>query len=169
MNSGEIVADFPGVALTEDADQADVVVLGGAGPEFTYDRLNEVLRLVIAGVPLVAMHRGLTWRTASGLQLDTGAFLVAVEAASGVRGVVVGKPASPFFLAALDLVDATVSQALMVGDDIEADVLGAQGIGMTGVLVRTGKFRAETLANVVGVPDYVIDSFADLPALLGLE
>ena len=32
-------------------------------------------------------------------------------------------------------------QALMIGDDIVNDVGGAQACGLTGVLVRTGKYR----------------------------
>ncbi len=101
LNSGDISADLPGVSLTSDPDQADVVVLGGAGPEFDSESLNRVFQLVIAGAPLVAMHRSLMWRTESGFQLDTGAFLLAVEEAAGVRSVVVGKP-DPAFSTTLD-------------------------------------------------------------------
>ncbi len=48
------------------------------------------------------------------------------------------------------------------------DVLAAQAIGMTGVLVRTGKFRDADLQRDDGTPDHVIDSFAALPAILGM-
>ena len=57
-------------------------------------------------------------------------------------------------------------RAAMVGDDIVNDVLGAQASGITGVLVRTGKFRPTDLERDDGTPDHVLDSFADLPALL---
>lgn len=53
----------------------------------------------------------------------------------------------------------------MIGDDVEADVLAAQRQGLTGVLVRTGKYRAET---DTGDAEHVVDSFADVPELLGL-
>jgi ribonucleotide monophosphatase NagD (HAD superfamily) len=49
----------------------------------------------------------------------------------------------------------------MVGDDITNDVEGAQAAGLTGVLVRTGKFREEDLAK--GSPDSVLGSIADVP------
>ena len=49
----------------------------------------------------------------------------------------------------------------MVGDDLEADVLAAQAIGVTGVLVRTGKFRAEMLESSARRPDVVIESIAE--------
>ena len=52
----------------------------------------------------------------------------------------------------------------MVGDDIVSDVLGAQAAGLTGILVRTGKFREADLSK--GTPDVVLDSLADVPAWL---
>jgi ribonucleotide monophosphatase NagD (HAD superfamily) len=55
----------------------------------------------------------------------------------------------------------------MVGDDVEADIGGAKAAGLRGVLVRTGKYREETLAAADPQPDAVIDSIADLPAALG--
>jgi ribonucleotide monophosphatase NagD (HAD superfamily) len=54
----------------------------------------------------------------------------------------------------------------MVRDDIESDVLAAQRGGITGVLVKTGKYAPETHRAATGTPDHVIDSFAALPALL---
>jgi ribonucleotide monophosphatase NagD (HAD superfamily) len=54
----------------------------------------------------------------------------------------------------------------MVGDDVEADVVAAKRLGMRGVLVRTGKFRRESLEAADPTPDAVIDSIADLPGLL---
>ena len=54
----------------------------------------------------------------------------------------------------------------MIGDDLHADVLAAQHAGMSGVLVRTGKFRPAVLAAASAAPDHVIDSVAELPALL---
>jgi len=54
----------------------------------------------------------------------------------------------------------------MVGDDLEADVAGAQAIGCQGILVRTGKFRAEELAHAQVKPDLVVASLAALTELL---
>ena len=54
----------------------------------------------------------------------------------------------------------------MVGDDVEADMGGAKAAGLRGVLVRTGKFREETLAAAEPQPDGVVESIADVPAYL---
>ncbi|MER5204182.1 HAD-IIA family hydrolase [Streptomyces sp. NPDC002825] len=166
LNSGDVRDDLEGVALVEEGD-ADVVVLGGAGPEFGYEALNGVFRQLRRGARLVSMHRNLYWRTEGGLDLDTGAFLEGLEKAARVEAEVTGKPAPAFFASALAHLGADASEALMVGDDIESDVLAAQRSGITGVLVRTGKYLPETHRDASGTPDHVLDSFAGLPALLG--
>ncbi len=130
-------------------------------------QVNRVFGYLLGGARLVAMGRNLYWRTDEGLQLDAGAFLPGLEQASGVRAEVTGKPAAAFFGTVLDAIGADPSAAVMAGDDVEADVLAAQRAGLTGVLVRTGKFQQATLGHASGVPDHVIGSVADLPALLG--
>jgi ribonucleotide monophosphatase NagD (HAD superfamily) len=85
----------------------------------------------------------------------------------------VGKPAPAGFLAAAARLGVDPDEMYMVGDDLNNDVLPAQVVGMTGVLVRTGKFRRDTLERWAAdefamQPNHVIDSVADLPALLGL-
>ncbi len=159
--------DLAGVTLVDEViGEPDVVVFGGAGAAFGYETLNQVFRHLQRGARLVAMHRNLYWRTATGLDLDTGAFLLGLERAARVEAEITGKPAEAFFASALAHVGATPSEALMVGDDIESDVLAAQRHGITGVLVKTGKYLPETHRAADGTPDHVLDSFGDLPALL---
>ena len=74
-----------------------------------------------------------------------------------------GRPAAAFSATALVHLGAG---AVMVGNDIETDVLAAQRQGLAGVLVKTGKDLARTHHAASGTPDHVLDSFADLPALL---
>ncbi|MFD4941484.1 HAD-IIA family hydrolase [Streptomyces sp. NPDC058409] len=178
INTGDVRADLTGVTLVDEGEEEsgsadggapDVVVLGGAGDAFTYAALNRAFRHVQRGARLVAMHRNMYWRTAAGLDLDTGAFLLGLERAARVEAEITGKPAGSFFATALAHLGATAPHALMVGDDIESDVLAAQRAGLTGVLVRTGKYLPETHRAADGTPDHVIDSFADLPALLEQE
>jgi HAD superfamily hydrolase (TIGR01458 family) len=142
-----------------------VIVIGGAGPEFRHEMLNRVFRRLIGGAALVGMHRNLYWRTAEGLELDGGAYLAGLEEAANVRATICGKPSPAFFEATMSLLGTTADRAAMVGDDIVNDVLGAQAVGLTGILVRTGKFREEDLRK--GSPDHVLDSIVDLPGVLG--
>jgi len=167
LNSGDIRIDLPGLTLADEDDPAvDVVLVGGAGPEFSYQALNRAFGRLQAGARLVAMSRGMYWRTSDGLQLDSGAYIAGLEQAAGISAEVVGKPAGRFFSAALAHLGATAREALMIGDDIDNDVLAAQRCGLTGVLVKTGKYQARTHSGASEAPDHVLDSIADLPELL---
>ena len=66
-------------------------------------------------------------------------------------------PAPACFVAGLEALGLPAVRVAMVGDDLENDVLAAQAVGLTGVLVRTGKFRQETLAGASGAPRSVVD------------
>jgi HAD superfamily hydrolase (TIGR01458 family) len=164
INDGDLGADLEGIVIVTEGT-ADVVVIGGAGPAFTYDALNAAFRLLVEGAPLVAMHRNLAWMTSEGLSLDTGGFVRGLEEAAGIEARVVGKPDAAFFHAGVDLLGVPTEEVAMVGDDLVNDVLGAQEAGLAGILVRTGKFDQRVLDEVDGTPDLVVDSFADIPAL----
>ena len=161
---GDAHSDLEGVTIVEDG--ADVVVLGGAYEGFDYPTLNRVFRMLMDGASLVAMHRNLYWWTDEGWRLDAGAYVAGLEEAVGRKAVVCGKPSEAYFTSALAQIGVSPDRAAMVGDDVESDVLGAQAVGLTGVLVRTGKFRPEDLERASGEPDVVLHSVRDLPRLL---
>ena len=164
LTDGDPTGDLDGIKLVEDPEDAEVIVLGGASPDFSYDVLNRIFRRLMDGVGFIAMHRNLFWKTADGWELDGGAYVVGLEEASGVKATVCGKPSRAFFEAALAELGLSASTAAMVGDDIVNDVEGARAAGLTGILVRTGKFRESDMGK--GRPDAVLDSIADLPAWL---
>jgi HAD superfamily hydrolase (TIGR01450 family) len=181
VNSGQIAEDMPGVDVVSSSSfgpherpgTPDVVLLGGAGEEYDHITLSRVYDWMAQGVPVVAMHRSTSWNTTEGLRIDTGMYLIGMEETSGRKATAVGKPAPAGFLAAASRLRVDPEQMYMVGDDLNNDVLPAQVVGMTGVLVRTGKFRQDTLDRWAAdefamQPNHVIDSVADLPALLGL-
>jgi HAD superfamily hydrolase (TIGR01458 family) len=161
--------DLEEVDLVSIDDQPEVVLVAGADESFAFDTLNRVYRRLLGGAAFVAMQRTLTWMTREGENLDAGAYLLGLERASGREAVITGKPSREFFGAALGALGLPADHVAMVGDDIGNDVLAAQAVGMTGILVRTGKFRDDVLARASGAPDHVIDSIADVPSLLGLN
>ncbi len=150
---------------------ADVVLVGGADETdeaeqtFAWNRLNAAFGELDRGARLVCLHRNRWWQTANGALLDSGAVVAGLEYAAGVQAELVGKPSAAYFETALAALGAKPEEATMVGDDLEADLSTAQRLGLRGVLVRTGKFREETLAAADPKPDAVIDSIADLPEL----
>ncbi len=144
----------------------EVVVIGDLGPAWTFDVMNRAFRWVLDGADFVALHRNRYWRTGGQLVLDVGAFVAAFEYATGREATLVGKPSRPMFEAAARSMGLALADVAMVGDDLRADIAGAQALGIRGFMVRTGKYRrAEVEASEIE-PDRVIASVASLPDLL---
>ncbi len=151
--------------LPADSDEAPgAVVVGDLGPGWDFVTLNRAFRLLVTdpAPPLLALGMTRYWRAEDGLRLDAGAFVRALEYATGREAVVLGKPDPAFFRAGVGALGLAPEEVAMVGDDVRTDVGGAQRSGLVGVLVRTGKFSPADLDGDV-TPDAVLDSLADLP------
>ncbi|BCM24777.1 TIGR01458 family HAD-type hydrolase [Methyloradius palustris] len=148
--------------------EAEFIVVGDIGDAWSYKLLNELFNCLMDDAKLIAIHKNKFWETEYGLQMDIGSFIAGLEYASGSTSMIIGKPSADFFQIALDDMGLKPSEVIMVGDDIDSDIGGAQAAGIKGVLVRTGKFRQGYFEASTIKPDWVIDSVRDLPALLGL-
>jgi HAD superfamily hydrolase (TIGR01458 family) len=114
------------------------------------------------GARLVAVAKNRYFQEADGLSLDMGAFVAALEYAAGVEAVIVGKPSPRFFESALAEMDLDPGKVMMVGDDVEADVLGAIEAGLNGALVCTGKYRPGDEDRIKGTSARVFRNLEDL-------
>ncbi len=166
LASDSLREDLTGLAEAGPEEDADAVVLGDLGDGFTAAVLNRAFRRLLDGAALIALQHNRYWRSDEGLVLDVGAYAAALEYGAGVEATVVGKPSGDFFAAALDDLGTGPEEAVMVGDDAEADIGGGLDAGIAAVLVRTGKFSEAALEASGVVPTATIDSLADLPDLL---
>jgi glycerol 3-phosphatase-2 len=136
-------------------------VLVGFDRSVDYDALRIASVLVERGAPLIATNGDGSFPASDGtLWPGAGALLAAVEATTGVRGEVVGKPHAPVLEAALRL--AGGGRPLVVGDRLDTDVAGAAGMGWDSALVLTGVSRRHDLGGAVPRPTYVLDDLAGL-------
>lgn len=118
------------------------VIVGDAGEGFNYASLNNAFREILNGASLLALAKNRYFQDSDKrLSLDAGAFVTALEYASGQTAVTVGKPSPDFFHAALASIPCAAKEAVMVGDDAESDVAGALNAGIgAALLVKTGKY-----------------------------
>ncbi len=124
-----------------EAERPDAVLIGDAGEHFTFDAMNRAFNVLIEGGKLYALGRNRFFRGNEGYELDAGPFVAALEYAAEVEAVLIGKPARDLFLTAAKELGLAPEKIAMVGDDVEGDVEGAIAAGLSGVLVKTGKFR----------------------------
>lgn len=138
----------------------NAVIVADAAEQFDYKHLNRAFSLLIDGAPLLGIGRNRYFKSSGRLQLDAGPFIHALEYAASVEAEILGKPAVGFFHAAVSSLGLEPEQVLMIGDDVEADVLGAVDAGLHACLVRTGKFlpQDEEKLNSANVAETLVEA-----------
>ncbi|NOR73283.1 MAG: TIGR01458 family HAD-type hydrolase [Mariprofundaceae bacterium] len=156
-------------SIRQSTTDPDYVVMGDVGGEgYPPETLRTIFEMVMEGAEVLALHKNRFWQKPDGLHLDLGVFVAAIEYATGKDAVVLGKPSTEFFHGICRELDVLPERTLMIGDDIESDIGGAQQAGLKSVLVETGKYR-EAFVKQTGIKaDLVIPSVADLTDALSL-
>ena len=143
----------------------DAVVVG-FDRKLTYQKLDQALKHLRDGSLLVGSYGGAVYMSDHGPALSAGPIIKALEYGSDKRAVMIGKPAPRMFKLALHLTEAKAANAVMVGDQVETDLLGAHRAGVHAVLVLTGVEKRDTIARSRIRPDLVLERVDDLADLL---
>src|SRR5579885_200151 len=126
-------AEFAGLPLADDTAErgASYVIVGDLGDLWDFRTLNRAFRLLHHNPEAKLIALGMTryWLASDGISLDVAPFVAALEHATGRKAVVFGKPAGAFFQAASAKLGLPAQALLMIGDDIDADIGGAQAAG----------------------------------------
>lgn len=127
--------------LTNEVPEA--VLVGDMADKWSYENLNQIFRFVLDGADFIAMQKNKYWSPDDkNLYLDAGAFVSSIEFATGILAKLIGKPSSIFYNSGLKVLGFSKnSDFIMIGDDIETDIEGAQKIGGKGILIYTGKTK----------------------------
>lgn len=162
-----LTAQLEGAFRLSERPEEIEVVLAGPDPGLDHRRLTIGLRALRRGARFIATNLDPTCPTPDGEVPDAGAVVGALEAATGRRvQAVVGKPSRRMAAAALEALQVPPEQAWLVGDSLVSDIRMARRTGMTGVLVLSGTTCRQDLRRAPAQPHHVLDSLADLPALL---
>lgn len=132
---------------------------------FDYAKLNTALQAVRQGARLIATNPDRTCPTEDGEIPDCAGMIAAVEAVTGHQvEVIVGKPSPIILEVALATLGVGASDAVIVGDRIETDIVMGRRLGLATVLVLSGITRAGDPRIAELAPDLVLPSVADLLA-----
>lgn len=137
-------------------------IVAGMDRCLTYEKLARALQAFLSGARFLATNRDATFPTPEGLRPGAGAVVGALEGMGFSPEQVVGKPSPIAFRTALAVAGVKPDQALMIGDRLETDILGAQHAGLDTALVLTGVSRREDIPRQNIQPTWIA---RDLPAL----
>lgn len=150
------------------AERYDAVI-AGLDQEFDYHRLAAAASAIRDGARFIATNADLRYPTPHGFLPGAGAMVAAIQAAAGAEPpLVIGKPEPAMFLTALEETDVAAEEAVVVGDNPDADMVAATRAGIRSVLVLTGVTDAASAALLDGErrPDAIVAGPAELGRLL---
>ena len=144
---------------TTDQEDADCVVVGNHHA-VSYAGLTRAMRALLRGARFVAVNADRTYiGPDGGLVPGAGVFVAALERGAGrPPDVIVGKPSPTILCQAAASVGLPAAECLYIGDNPEADVVGAHTAGMDALLVLTGV----TSSHAHGLPEHLLPSVAEL-------
>ena len=141
---------------------AEVVVVG-LDRHLTYSKLDRAARVVGNGADIVASHSARVYMYKYGPAIAVGPIVKALEYATGRRATVIGKPSPLMFQIALRKANCDKRDAVMIGDQLETDIVGARKAGIDSILVLTGVDRGDggrikpssSVRNIDDLADYI--------------
>jgi 4-nitrophenyl phosphatase len=145
------------------ADKDVEVVVASIDRDVTYEKLKRATLLIRGGARFVATNLDPTFPSEEGLVPGTGSMIAALEAASGVKPMAIGKPEPTMFQLAMAHMGARPETTATIGDRLDTDILGGQRAGLITICVLSGlSSRAE--AEAFG-PDFIFEDIAHLLAV----
>ena len=157
-SSFKAMTEEAGFVLSEENAKA---VLVGIDFELNYQKLQIASLNVCQGALFIGSNPDKAFPVEQGISPGNGATLAAIEAATGVKAKIIGKPEPTMFEQALELMVVDAESTLMIGDRLETDILGAQKIGIKTALVLSGICRKEDLEQSAIQPDFIFEDIAD--------
>jgi 4-nitrophenyl phosphatase len=146
-------------------------VIVGLDLEFDYRRLAIGSSALRAGARFIATNADMRYPTPSGFLPGAGSIVAALQAASGMAPMIIGKPEPAMFQAIIERAGVAPAEALAIGDNPDADIVAARLAGIASILVLTGVVDAAA-ANLLPAerrPDAVAVGPQEVASLLGLS
>ena len=146
-----------GFPVTTDLDKVECIVMG-FDTELTFQKLEDVSKLLLtrSDLPYIATNPDLVCPTEFGSVPDCGSLCEMIFNATGKRPVVIGKPSPLMPQLAMERLDVTGEQTMVVGDRIYTDVKSGLNAGTIATLVMSGETTPQILEASPEKPHLVL-------------
>lgn len=154
-----------GISIVESLNgKVDAVVVGG-DYELTYDKLKYASLHIQRGAQFIGTNPDLLYPTDEGLVPECGMTLVALETATEVQPIIMGKPNHFMFELGMKKMGVQPTETAMLGDRLETDIQGGQKAGMKTILVETGVDNRESTITKGIKPDLIVRDLVEFVTL----
>lgn len=151
----------------QEVESSPQYVVQGIDRSFTYHSLSAAIGWISEGAQYILTNPDLLLPSDDGQIPGAGTIAAAIEAGSGVKPIVIGKPSSHLMTYATDILGMEATDVIVIGDNMRTDIAAGAAAGCETVLVLTGITTENNLQQHIqstGVEPDVI--FKDLHELL---
>ena len=139
-----------------------VAVVTGMDRSVSYQKLRRATLHIRAGVPFYGTNPDRTFPTPQGLAPGAGSILAAIESATDVKPIIIGKPQPAMMDMALEKLGTKPEESLVVGDRLETDIAAGQASGCKTALVLSGVSTREQAEAFRPAPDFIVKDLSSL-------
>jgi len=163
VTTKEVKMEFHDIAQVKASEKADFVIISDFHDDWNVNRLNEAFKYILKGAKLLGTQGNRYYLDNNGEPvIDTGSFVQMLASAANVTPRIFGKPSADYFSNALKKINLAANETIVIGDDLESDIQGANNAGIKGMLVKTGKGQFITPSEILIKPYKIINSFSSI-------
>jgi 4-nitrophenyl phosphatase len=162
LEKGFTLTDLYEINTSEKPNAGADIVVCGLDKQISWDKLATATLNIRAGAKFVGTNADVTLPTERGITHGNGAILAAIQAATDVAPIVVGKPEPIMYQQAIALLGVDASQVVAIGDRLNTDILGAVNAGIRSLLVLTGISTREELATLDYAPTWILEDIQEI-------
>jgi NagD protein len=139
----------------------DYVVLGET-TNYNFETVTKAVRLVEGGARFIATNPDPSGPAEDGIVPACGAMAALIESATGRRPFFVGKPNPLMMRSALNHLGIHSENTVMVGDNLDTDILAGVQAGLETILVLTGMANRAQVERSPWQPNHIVASVGDI-------
>jgi 4-nitrophenyl phosphatase len=145
-----------GFVLTDLYEVPTQYVVVGMDRGLSWDKLATASLNIRAGATFIGTNPDLTFPTERGIIHGNGAVLAALQAATEVAPIIVGKPEPLMYRQAIKLLDCDPAETVAIGDRVETDILGAVRANIRSIMLLSGVCTEKDLEGLDYRPTWVM-------------
>jgi NagD protein len=161
LGEGGLLKSLKNAGIEIVDEKPDLVILG-EGHEFSLDKVNAAVDMIINGARFIATNRDPSPRRAGWNNLGIAATAAMIEEATGRQPFVIGKPSPVMMRSAAAYMGLEPANVTVIGDTMETDIIGGIYMGFKSILVLSGIADEEQLTHYGYRPNLVVRSVNEI-------
>ncbi len=161
IGGGGLISELYNAGFSLSESNPDYVVVGKTS-SFNFEVMKKAVNLINKGAKFIGTNPDMTDPIEGGIEPACGSILAAIEAATGKKPYIVGKPNSLMMTIATRKLGVHASETIMIGDRMDTDIVGGLEAGMTTCLVLSGVTQKEMIDTFPYRPTYIFNNVGEI-------